>query len=60
MAEADRSDEERLDEVQETVDEIRDRLPDEPGFEVADPNATPLFPADDEDEGPSTETTEGG
>ena len=40
----------RLEEIQDEVDEIRRRLPHEPGFDIPDPDVRPLFPADDEDE----------
>lgn len=56
MAPPAKSAEERLEEVQKTVDAIRDRLPDEPGFEVPDADTKPLFPASDD--GP-TDTSEG-
>ncbi len=59
MAPSERSAEERLDEVQKTVDEVRNRLPEEPGFEVADPNTKPLFPADTDNEETPTDTSEG-
>lgn len=56
MATTTNSAEERLEQVQATIDAIRGRLPDEPGFDVPDPDTKPLFPADDD--GP-TDTTEG-
>lgn len=45
----------RLDDVQERVDEIRDRLPKEPGMTVPDPDVKPLFPETDEDVYPDDE-----
>lgn len=38
----------RLEEIQQEVDEIRRRLPSEPGFDIPDPDVKPLIPADDE------------
>ena len=46
---AEESTDPRLEDVQERVDEIRDRLPKDPGMTVPDPDVQPLFPEGDED-----------
>lgn len=45
----------RLDEIQEEIDQVRKRLPDNPGLDVPDPDVRPVFPAD-EDEAPPAGT----
>lgn len=40
----------RLEEIQQEVDEIRRRLPHEPGFDIQDPDAKTLYPGEDADE----------
>ncbi len=40
----------RLDELQDDIDAVRKRLPDNPGLDVPDPDVKPVFPAEDEDD----------
>jgi hypothetical protein len=39
----------RLDELQEEIDTIRRRLPDEPGLDIPDPDIDPIYPDEGED-----------
>ncbi len=38
----------RLDELQEDIDDVRRRLPDNPGLTVSDPDVKPVYPSDEE------------
>jgi hypothetical protein len=38
------NDDDRLDEIQEDIDEIRDRIPKNPGLGVPDPDVQPVMP----------------
>lgn len=40
----------RLEDIGDEVDEIRRRLPDNPGLDVPDPDVQPIFPADENED----------
>ncbi|WP_436792578.1 hypothetical protein [Actinospongicola halichondriae] len=43
------SEDPRLEDLDEEIDAIRRRLPDNPGLDIPDPDVHPLFPADDDE-----------
>lgn len=47
----DKSEDPRLEEIQEDVDEIRARIPKNPGFDVPDPDVPTLAPAEEDIDG---------
>lgn len=47
----DTSEDPRLEEVQEDVDEIRARIPKNPGLDVPDPDVQPVVPAEENVDG---------
>jgi hypothetical protein len=46
----DEQDDPRLEEIQDEVDEIRRRLPDNPGLDIPDPDVRPVMPPEDRDD----------
>ena len=44
----DRSEDPRLEEIQEDVDEIRARIPKNPGLDVPDPDVKPVAPVEED------------
>lgn len=50
----------RLEEVQEDIDAVRKRLPDNPGLDVPDPDLKPVFPSEDEAEAEGDEVPPAG
>ncbi len=45
---SDTSEDPRLEEIQEDVDEIRARIPKNPGMDVPDPDVQPVAPAEED------------